>query len=529
MLTRIKVCSIIMLLFLIIGCTSSTYRKLDTIIINGQVYDGSLGSPTNANVGIKDGVIVAIGELKGAYADVTIDAGGKIVSPGFIDLHSHSERGILRNPDSLNILYQGVTTILGGNCGGSPANVEEYFNQFNQQGSAINVGLLIGHNTIRRKVMQRDNRHATPSELYQMRTLVEQAMKAGAFGLSSGLLYIPGTFAPPEELYELASVIKPYDGFYATHLRSEGEKVVDALDEAIQVAIQSQVPVHISHHKTAGPTAWGKSKVTLSVIDNAQLENVDITLDQYPYTASNTNLGVLLPAWSLEGGAKAFEERTQNQDIKQSIITQSANIIYNQRAGNDLNRILISEYRHNPSWEGMTFADVLSQQGQPLTSTNAAKLAVEIQLSGGGRGIYHTMQSEDVERIMKYPLTSIASDGRSTKWQEGSPHPRNYGSYPRVISKYVNEKNVLTVTEAIHKMTALPASRMGLNDRGMIKVGYKADILVWDQEELKDNSTFENPHQYSDGIEYMLVNGQLVIRDYKATGIRPGAALKNYM
>ncbi len=516
---------------LLTGCKLNDHREIfDVVILNGQVYDGVTNTFQELDLGISNGVIATTsprGELPQFSTNLTIDASGKVVSPGFIDLHSHNEKGILKAPEALNILYQGVTTILAGNCGSSPLNLNEYFNQWSQQGSSLNVGMLIGHNTVRRHVMNRENRHATESELRAMKQLVSKAMKEGAFGLSTGLLYIPGAFAPPQELFELASSIKPFDGFYATHLRSESELVLEALNEALEVAKQAQVPVHISHHKTSGPSAWGKSVQSINLIAQARSQGFDITLDLYPYTASNTNLGVLLPQWSLEGGRSAFRERMKQKDLFNKVLKESADIIKNQRAGDELDRIVVSQYNADKSWVGMSFAEILLKKGKALTAQNAAELAIEIELNGGGRGIYHTMLNEDVERIMQFPHASIASDGRGIVWQQGKPHPRNYGSYPRVIAHYVNHKNTLNLADAIYKMTALPAKRMQLKDRGLIKTGYKADIIVWDKNELKDLSTFEDPHKYSQGIDYMLVNGVMVIADSTYTGEKPGHALRN--
>lgn len=516
---------------LLTGCSLTQNAQIyDVVILNGQVYDGSTNTFQENDLGIRNGVITAIserGKLPKFKANLSVDATNKIVSPGFIDLHSHNEQGVLNEPEALNILYQGVTTILGGNCGSSPLDLTEYFNQWKQQGSSLNVGMLIGHNTVRRKIMSRENRHATASELQEMKQLVDKAMRDGAFGLSSGLLYIPGAFAPAEELFELASTIKPYNGFYATHLRSESALVLESLNEALEVANTAQIPVHISHHKTSGPSAWGKSVQSLSLIDQARSQGFDITLDLYPYTASNTNLGVLLPPWSLEGGRSAFRERVKQENLYQKLLKESAAIIKNQRAGNELDRIVVSQYNADKTWVGLSFAEILTNKGKELTAQNAAKLAIEVELNGGGRGIYHTMLDADVERIMQHPYASIASDGGRIKWQQGKPHPRNYGSYPRVIAHYVNHKNTLNLADALYKMTALPAKRMQLNDRGLIKKGYKADIVVWDKDKFRDLSTFDNPHQYSQGIEYMLVNGVMVISDSTYTGAKPGQALRN--
>ncbi|MGQ8366940.1 N-acyl-D-amino-acid deacylase family protein [Glaciecola sp. 1036] len=525
-----KLFIILTTLLSLIACASNEPTlEYDIIIRNGLVNDGSGEDTYSADIGIIGDTIVAIapyGKLRNSQNTKEIDATGKMVSPGFIDLHSHAEWGILRTPDVPFIVKQGVTTILGGNCGGSPVNIGNYFERLSEQGSAINVALLIGHNSVRRKIMQRENRHATDTEIAAMQTLVSNGIEQGAFGLSSGLLYIPGTYAPPSELEALASVAQAQGGFYATHMRSEGEHVIEAVEETVNVAKKTGIPVHISHHKTSGPSAWGLSKKTLALVDSYNAEGLDVTLDLYPYTASNTNLGVLLPSWSLAGGDKAFEQRINDPELKQKIIQESADIIYNQRAGDDLNRIQISRYVKNPEWEGKTFAQVLTSLDREVTPIEAANLAVEIQLAGGGRGIYHTMKDDDVERIMRHPNSSIASDGTGIEWMKGSPHPRNYGTYPRVLAHYVRDKSVLSLPEAIKKMTSMPAQRMGLSDRGLLKEGYKADIIVWDANTIQDKSTFAQPHQYSVGIEHMLVNGKAVLQNSELTGVRAGVAVR---
>ncbi len=501
-------------------------ESLHLIIHNATIVDGSGAESYKASIGIRGDTIVRIGDLDDAEADRRIDATGHIVSPGFIDLHSHSDRDLIVRPDATNIITQGVTTLLGGNCGGSPVDMAEFLEILDVTDISLNMGMLIGHNSVRRKIMQRDNRHATADEMAQMKKLVDDAMRAGAYGMSSGLIYIPGTFSPPEETQELARVVAEHKGFYATHMRTEGKRVVEAVQEAVDVAQQTGIHVHISHHKAAGPDAWGLSKQTLALIDTSRADGLDVTLDQYPYTASNTNLGVLMPSWSLAGGQKAFVKRMADPETRAKIKEEVIQILDSQRSGKELWRIQISSYRKNPELEGLNFEQVLQQRGLELTQDNAAELAMELQLNGGGRGIYHTMQDEDVERIMRHPYTSIASDGRGTTWQIGNPHPRNYGTYPRVLAHYVREKGVLSIPEAVRKMTSMPAKVMGLDDRGLLKTGYKADIAIWDPESIQDNSTFTDPHNYSTGMQHVIVNGVVVLADGEMTANRPGVALR---
>lgn len=502
-------------------------QPFDVLITNARIIDGTGREAFTANIGIRGDEIIAIGNMIGDSALKVIDAKQRVVSPGFIDLHSHDERNVIRRPQAENIIRQGVTTLLTGNCGGSPVDLATYFETLAEAKPALNIGVLIGHNSVRRKIMQRDNRLATEEEMLAMRNLVSQAMVNGAFGMSSGLGYIPGAFAPPEELQVLASEVHKAGGFYASHMRSEGTKLIEAVQETIDVAQATGVPVHISHHKASGPKAWGKSIQTLKMVDDNRAKGLEISLDQYPYTASNTSLAVLLPSWSLAGGYKASIKRLDNPETAEKISKDIAKILRQQRAGEELWRVQVSQYKAKREYEGLNLKEILELRGQEPTVANAVPLIIEFHRNGGGRGIYHTMLDDDVERIMKHPMTSVASDSLSPVWQEGSPHPRNYGTYPRTLAYYVREKQVLTLPEAINKMTLMPAERMGLANRGKIAPGYKADLVIFDPDKVQDNSTFKNPHQYSTGMDYVMVNGVAVISNGEVTGERAGIALKN--
>ena len=505
----------------------ATPQKYDVLITGGTIIDGTGKPGFQADIGIKKDVIVSIGDLSSALATRTLDASEHVISPGFIDLHSHSDRNILLRPTAENNIRQGVTTLLAGNCGSSPTDLGKFFNSYEETGVTLNMAMLIGHNSIRRQVMNRDNRHATDDEMSQMKVLVNKAMEDGAFGLSSGLIYIPGNFAPPGELVELAHTVKQYSGIYATHMRSEGKNIIEAVNESIEVGRQVGIPVHISHHKVAGPDAWGLSTKTLALIDKTNAEGLDISLDQYPYTASNTNLGVLFPTWAMAGDHKAFLKRLKEPKTRQKIKQGVIEVMKSQRSGDELWRIQISRYKADESLEGKTFEDILKERDLEVNLENAAELAIELQQSGGGTGIYHIMQDTDVEQIMRHPLTSVASDGSGVAWQVGNPHPRNYGTYPRTLAHYVRDKKVLTIEEAVRKMTTLPASRVGFTDRGKIAVGMKADIAVWNPASIQDHSTFTTPHQYSTGMKYVIVNGVAVLLDGKMTGERPGKPLRH--
>ena len=498
----------------------------DIIIENGLIVDGTGAAGYAADIAISGDTIAAIGDLSTAQATRRLDAKGHVVSPGFIDLHSHSDRNILDRPDATNNITQGVTTLLGGNCGGSPVDMAKFMAELEAADLGVNMAMLIGHNSVRRKVMQRQNRHATDAEMQQMIGLVNEAMDAGAFGISTGLIYIPGAYSPPEETQTLASVVHKHGGFYASHMRNESKQVLDAVRETVEVSRKTGIGVHISHHKAAGPGAWGMSKQTLALIDKSRAAGLDVTLDQYPYTASNTNLGVLFPSWALAGGKEAFMKRMNDPQMRQKIKAEIIDIILTQRAGDELWRIQISRYNSNPEYEGKTFADVLKARGLEPTVEQGAELAIEMQMAGGGRGIYHNMNDEDVERIMRHPQTAIASDGCGVKWQSGNPHPRSCGTYPRSLAMYVRDKGILTIEQAVQKMTTIPAQRMKLTDRGQLKVGLKADIAVWDPETIQDRATFTDPHHYSIGMKYVIVNGVTVLNEGMMTENRPGIPLK---
>ncbi|MDQ7064928.1 MAG: D-aminoacylase [candidate division KSB1 bacterium] len=494
----------------------------DILIKGGRVVDGSGKPGYSADVGIRNGKIVDIGNLQSKSARQTIDAHGQVVAPGFIDLHTHAERRILDFPDVHNYIRQGVTTVVGGNCGGSPWPTGEFLQKVKQKGIALNLALLVGHNTVRRQVMGTEDREPSPDELEQMKAMVEQAMREGAVGLSTGLKYVPGAYAKIDEVIELAKAVAKYGGFYATHMRDEGLKLLDSVEEALEIGRRAGVPVHISHHKAVGRSMWGKSALTLAKIDEAVRAGLDVTLDQYPYTATSTGLTVVFPAWSLAGGQEPLLARLkdpeQRRKIKEAIVY---NIIYD-RGGGDPASIVVSSFPPDTTLEGKNLAEITRLRGRKPTPENAAETLMELQEMGGGRGIYHCLAEEDVKRIMQHPLTAVASDGVTIEYSKAKPHPRSYGTFPRVLGKYVREEKVLTLEEAIRKMTSLPAQRLKLKDRGRLQPGAWADVVVFDPETVHDTATWTEPHQYPVGISFVLVNGQIVVDETGFTGNYPG-------
>ncbi|MCH8873336.1 D-aminoacylase [candidate division KSB1 bacterium] len=510
------------LFYMSVSCQESEF---DVIIRNGSVIDGTGGPALQADLGIKGGRISEIGNLETRTATRIIDAGGLTVAPGFIDLHTHAERKILEFPSVENYIRQGVTTIVGGNCGGSPYPIGDFLEKVEETGIALNLTLLVGHNTVRREVMGRENRYATAEELQEMQSLVQKAMQDGAFGMSTGLKYIPGAYSNTEEVVALSKVVSKHGGFYATHMREEGIGLLDAVEEALNIGRQAGLPVHISHHKAVGKSMWGSSVKTLKMVDEAVEDGMDVTVDQYPYTATSTGLTVLFPAWSLEGGEekikKRLEDATLRARIKEGIVH---NILYD-RGGGDPATIVISSYPSDSALEGKNLAEITKMRGNEPTPENAAETLMDLYHAGGGRGIYHCLVEEDVVRIMKHPFVMHASDGATIEFGKAKPHPRSYGTYPRVLGRYVREQKVLSLEEAVRKMTSLPAKRLGLKDRGVLKKGMWADIVIFDSQKVIDRATWTEPHQYPEGIPFVLVNGLVVIDESNRTGEFPGKVL----
>jgi dihydroorotase/N-acyl-D-amino-acid deacylase len=498
----------------------------DILIENGRIVDGSGAPAFEGDIGVVGDRIVRIGDLSGTPAARVIDAAGLTVAPGFIDLHTHADRNIRENPDAENYLRQGVTTVLAGNCGKSPVHLDEFFQSIENTGIALNLGLLIGHNTVRAEVMGKANRAPTAEELARMEDLVKAAMDAGAFGLSTGLIYIPGTFSETDEVVALARVVAEEGGIYASHVRNEFELIVEAIEEAITIGREADLPVHISHFKVADHSMWGDSTNTLGVVEAARTEGLDVTIDQYPYTAASTGLANVLPTWARAGTQQDLQARLDDPETRARIKAGTIEKLYGARAAGDLSRIRLASFSTHPEYAGKTMAEVTLMNGRQPTIENGAEVAMEILYEGEGSAIYFMMVEEDVRRIMQAPFTSIASDGSAVTFGKGVPHLRNYGTFPRVLAKYVREEGVLSLEQAIHKMTALPADRIKLGDRGMLAEGRIADINIFDPETVQDNDDWANPHQYATGFSYVIVGGTPVIDNGIRTDAFPGSLLR---
>ncbi len=510
---------------LLIFSSACQDNQLDIIIRNGLVYDGSLSAPTSADIGIRNNKIVAIGDLSEQNATQEIDAEGLAVAPGFIDMHAHLEP-LLHLPDAESHVRQGVTTALGGPDGSSPWPLSSYIDSVENEGVGMNVAYLIGHNTIRRNIMNLDNRPPTEQELEQMQEQVTIGMQDGAFGISTGLKYIPGAFSNVDEVVALSKIASQYGGIYTSHLREEGLGLIDAVAEAIQISERADIPVILTHHKAIGKPMWGASTKTLAMVDSARAIDLDIMLDQYPYTASHTGISVLIPSWARSGGQDEYLNRLENPVLRDSIKRGIVYNILNDRGGEDLRRVQFARVEWQPELEGKTLHDWAISRDMDPTVENGAELVIEAQANGGCNAIYHAMDQQDVDRIMQHPQTMIASDGRLAEYQVGHPHPRWYGTFPRVLGHYVRERNILRLEEAIHKMTQMPADRLGLTDRGRIQEDTFADLTIFDPATIIDKATFEQPHQYPEGIHYVIVNGKIAVDDGRFIEARSGRVLR---
>lgn len=507
---------------LLFSCQSQ--QEYDIVILNGTVHvgDGAAGKATD--VGIVGDQIVELGDLKSAKAKTVIDAKGMAVSPGFIDLHAHLDP-IMELSDCESHIRQGVTTALGGPDGRGPWPFAAYLDSLKKIGTGLNVGYLMGHNQVRKNVMQLENRDPTSEELEEMKSQIDLAMEEGAFGISTGLKYLPGTFSKVEEVIALSRVAADKGGFYTSHLREEGLGLLAGVREAIVISEQAEIPVVLTHHKVVGKPMWGASKKTLALVDSARRAGLDIMIDQYPYTASHTGISILIPNWAQAGGREEFAKRIDDPVLRDSIKKQILFNIINDRGGSDLKRIQFSRVSWKPELEGKTMHDWCVMEGIEPTLENGADMVIQAQLNGGTGTIYHAMDEGDVARIMQHPFTMVASDGRLSEPGRGHPHPRAYGTFSRILDKYVRQDKVLTLENAIRKMTSLPAFRMGLDDRGLIKEGYKADISIFDPENVKEMGTFAEPHQYPRGIPWVIVNGQIAVDNGKFIGIKAGEVL----
>lgn len=504
--------------------TTTAQNNYDVLIRNGRVIDGAGNSWFYGDVGVKDGRIAAVGRLNNAAAAKVIDAQKMVVAPGFIDVHGHIESGIFSNPTADNYIFDGVTTVVTGNCGGSAPDLQKFFGQIDSLHPSINVASLIGHNTVREEVMKRDNRTPAAEEQQKMEALVAQAMQNGAVGLSTGLIYIPGAFAKTDEVTGLARAAARYNGVYASHIRNEESKAVDAINEAINIGKEANIPVEISHFKIGGRANWGKSNITLGLIEQARKEGWDVTIDQYPYTASSTNLGVRLPDWAFAGGTDSLKARLHDPaaraQIKKEMLEQLAKYKFR-----NYSYCVVANYSADSSYNGKNISEINRLMGRKAKARFEAETIMDMVEKGGAQMVYHSMHEDDVRYIMKYPFCMPGADAGVPTPGKGMPHPRGYGTNARILGKYVREEKLIPLEEAIRRMTSLPAQKFQLKDRGLLREGMAADIVIFNEQEVNDKATFNQPHQYSVGFKYIFVNGQAVVENGKHTGVRSGIPL----
>jgi N-acyl-D-amino-acid deacylase len=499
----------------------------DLVLRNGRVVDGTGNPWYTADVAIRNDSIVLIAPSITDDAARVIDVGGQVIAPGFIDIHTHARRGIFEVPTADNYIRQGVTTVLEGPDGSSLVPLAPFLARLDSLPKSINIGSFVGQGSIRRSVIGEVDRRATSDDIARMQMLVEQDMKDGAFGLSTGLFYVPGTFTPTEEVIQLAGVAARFGGIHISHMRDEASGVVESVRETIRIGEEGGLPTQVTHHKIVGPGYWGRSSETLRLIEDARARGVDATIDQYPYTASSTSVqAALLPAWALEGGEDAIRGRLSDSTTHARIRTETARIIRLERGGGDPRNVVIARCEWDASLAGKNLAEVTRMRGMEPTLENAAEVAMWITEQGGCQGIFHAIDEQDLERILTHPATMVASDGEVPIFGRGHPHPRSYGTFARVLAVYVREKKVLTLEDAVRKMTSYPAQRLGLLDRGVLRPGMKADIAVFDLAGVRDAATFEQPHQYAEGFAYVIVNGQIVYERGMMTDARPGRVLR---
>ena len=505
---------------------SAQAQKYDLVLRGGRIVDGT-GSPWyRADVAITGDTIARIAPSITEPARRVIDLNGLVVAPGFIDIHTHARRGIFEVPTADNYVRQGVTTLIEGPDGGSPVPLAPFLAKIAATRITPNFASFIGQGSVRSAVMGEVDRAASAGELEKMRGLVRQGMEDGAFGLSSGLFYVPGTFTPTEEVVELAKVAGRMGGIYISHMRDEASRVLESVRETIVIGERGGLPTQITHHKIVGKKYWGKSVETLRAIDEARARGVDATIDQYPYTASATSISAaLLPAWAQEGGREAVVKRLKDPTLRAKIKAETLAIIRDERGGGDPKNVVVSSAGFDASLAGKNLAEITQGRGLPVTLENAAETAIWIVEQGGAQGIFHAINEEDLQRILVHPATMIGSDGEIPIFGRNHPHPRSYGTFARVLGVYVREKKLLPLEVAIQKMSSFPAQRLGLADRGVLRQGLKADIAILDPARVRDTATFEKPHSYAEGVTHVIVNGQVAFENGAMTAARPGRIL----
>jgi len=517
------------LLFLFILLSANTLlqaQSFDLVIKNGKIIDGSGNSWYYGDVGVRQGKIVFIGKKEKYDATKIVDAKGLIVAPGFIDVHAHIEGGEVTVPTADNFIFDGVTSVVTGNCGGSNLAVADYFKRIDSVKTSINIATLIGHNTVRRAVLGDANREPSPDEQNRMESWIEKAMKEGAVGMSTGLIYVPGTYAKTPEVVGLAKVASTYNGVYASHIRDEGDQVNEAVSEAISIGREAKIPVEISHFKVTYKPNWGRSIETIGLVERARLEGLDVTMDQYPYVASSTTLDTTLPTWVFSGGRDSLKIRLSNPTLRNQIKKEMVTALKEKKLKN-YSYAQVARYAPDTTYNGKNISQINILKGRKSKVINEAETILEMVAAiNRTQMVYFSMDEKDLTRILQYPFNMIASDAGIAKFGSGMPHPRAYGTNARVLGRYVREQKVIRLEEAIRRMSSLPAQKFNLRDRGLVREGMAADLVVFDEQAVGDAATYTTPHAYSNGFSYVIVNGETVVENGKHTGVRSGQVLK---
>jgi N-acyl-D-amino-acid deacylase len=519
---------VIAILLLPFSTFAQMNKDFDLIIKNGRIVDGTGNPWFYGDVAIKNGKIEKIGKIDASRAERVINARNKIVAPGFIDVHGHIEGGIEKLSLAENMLQMGVTSIVTGNCGFSRTNLQEWFSTLEKSGISINVASLIGHNAVRKQGMNGDfDRPPSEAELRKMREIVAQAMKDGAVGFSTGLEYVPGIYAKTDEIVALAKESGSRGGIYTTHMRDEGIAVEEAIAESLKVGELAECPVEISHFKISAKKRWGFSKTTLEMVEEARRKGHQVTIDQYLYTAGATYIDIIFPAWVFDGGEAKVKENLTNPEtrkrVRDEMLAKAA-----AQGFEDVSFVQITSFEKNPAFVGKRLNQIAREYKNDDSPQAQAELAIEIRLNGGAGVIVHKMSDEDVDRIFQKPFTMIAADaGILDINSTSSPHPRGFGNNARVLARYVREKKLVSLEEAIRKMASLPAQTFGLWDRGILRQGMAADIVIFDENIVADRATFQQPKQFATGFDYVIVNGRLTIEKGKHSGTKAGRILRS--
>ena len=499
-------------------------EPVDLLIVNAGIIDGTGAPARMGSLAIHNGRITRINPPANTPARERLDVGGQVVAPGFIDVHTHAD-DLAQKPQATNFVRMGVTTIIAGNCGGSAIDVGGAFEEITSAEPAVNFATLIGHNTVRQSVMGRAQRAPTGDELQKMKALVFKAMADGAVGFSTGLQYIPGTYAKESEIVELARVAANNNGVYVTHMRNEGTALLDAVAESINVGTLLKMPVQISHLKVDSPKQWGASVKALEMIDAARRRGIDVEADQYAYTAGSSGLAIRFPPWALEGTGAEVTARLKDDATWAKIKGEIVQLLAD-RGFTDLSWATVATYRERPEFNGLSMKAVAQKMLGADTADAQLEAARQMMINGGATMVYHFISEDDVETVMKHPMVGIASDAGVNVFGSGVPHPRGYGNSVRVLGHYVRDRKVIPLEEAVRKLSSLPARQFGFEQRGEIREGWAADLVVFDPATVGDTATFYAPHAYPTGITHVLVNGRLVVRDGATTEARGGQVIR---